>query len=71
MEQININIETLKTLCAKHKVARLYAFGSVLTPKFSSQSDIDLSVEFADIDVLDYADNDFLIWKNCFSAKWI
>ena len=35
----------------------MYAFGSVLTTKFNSESDIDLIVEFQPLDVLDYADN--------------
>ncbi len=40
-----------------HKVKELYAFGSVLTEKFNSNSDIDLVVDFEPIDVLLYADN--------------
>ena len=32
-------------ICKSHKVSKLYAFGSVLTDKFSSQSDIDLLIE--------------------------
>jgi len=42
-----------------HKVKSLYAFGSVLTDHFNSESDIDLIVDFANIDVEDYADNYF------------
>jgi predicted nucleotidyltransferase len=37
----------------------LYAFGSVLTNKFNSESDIDLLVNFADMKLEDYADNYF------------
>jgi predicted nucleotidyltransferase len=37
----------------------LYAFGSVLTPNFNTNSDVDLIVDFKDIDVKDYADNYF------------
>jgi predicted nucleotidyltransferase len=37
----------------------LYAFGSVLTPQFSKHSDIDLIVDFDEIDVNNYADNYF------------
>ena len=40
-----------------HKVKHLYAFGSVLTNKFNSESDIDLIVDFEPIDVTQYADN--------------
>ncbi len=37
----------------------LYAFGSVLTDKFNDDSDIDLIVDFAHLNVEDYADNYF------------
>jgi predicted nucleotidyltransferase len=47
------------SLCEKHKVKRLYAFGSVITDRFSNQSDIDLVVDFKEIDLIDYADNYF------------
>lgn len=46
-------------LCKSHKVKSLYAFGSVLTEAFNSESDIDLIVDFANIEVEDYADNYF------------
>ena len=46
-------------LCEAHKVRHLYAFGSVLTSNFSEDSDLDLIVDFNDIDVKDYADNYF------------
>ncbi|WP_375605723.1 nucleotidyltransferase family protein [Flavobacterium davisii] len=44
-------------LCKAHKVKTLYAFGSVLTDKFNTESDIDLVVDFLPLDVLDYGDN--------------
>lgn len=46
-------------LCETHKVKSLYAFGSVLTDNFNNESDIDLIVDFSDIEVEDYADNYF------------
>jgi len=49
----------INALCANHNVKSLYAFGSVLTPQFGKHSDIDLIVDFADIDVNNYADNYF------------
>jgi uncharacterized protein len=49
----------INNLCVRHKVKRLYAFGSVLTDKFSDDSDIDLIVDFEPIDVENYADNYF------------
>ncbi len=33
-------------LCKKHKVANLYAFGSVCTDRFTEASDIDMLVSF-------------------------
>jgi predicted nucleotidyltransferase len=44
-------------LCKTHRVKSLYAFGSVLTENFNKESDIDLIVDFSNIDVEDYADN--------------
>jgi predicted nucleotidyltransferase len=49
----------INALCANHKVRSLYAFGSVLTPNFNSKSDVNLIVDFKEIDVKDYADNYF------------
>ena len=59
MNLINQNIEFINALCKSHKVKSLYAFGSVLTDKFNDQSDIDLIVNFSDVQLLDYADNYF------------
>jgi predicted nucleotidyltransferase len=49
----------IKKLCEIHNVKSLYAFGSVLTDRFNNESDIDLIVDFSNIDVEDYADNYF------------
>ena len=49
----------ISELCVSHKVKNLYAFGSVLTSDFNNDSDIDLIVDFKNIDVNDYADNYF------------
>lgn len=49
----------INDLCEKHKVKRLYAFGSVLTDEFSETSDVDLMVDFDSIDLQQYADNYF------------
>ncbi|KAA6326383.1 hypothetical protein EZS27_024505 [termite gut metagenome] len=46
-------------LCERHKVKRLYAFGSVITDRFNNQSDIDLVVDFKEMDLIGYADNYF------------
>ena len=52
-------MDQIKALCDRHKVARLFAFGSVLTDTFNTSSDIDLMVDFSGVDLYDYADNYF------------
>ena len=46
---ITNNIEQIKTLCVEHKVKELYAFGSVVSDRFNEESDVDLLVEFMEI----------------------
>jgi uncharacterized protein len=43
---ISVPRDTLETLCRKWKVKSLAVFGSVLTPEFTSSSDIDFLVLF-------------------------
>ncbi|MFZ4544612.1 MAG: nucleotidyltransferase family protein [Saprospiraceae bacterium] len=59
MNLIDQNINSIVKLCESHKVDHLYAFGSILTDKFSEESDIDLIVSFQEIELLRYADNYF------------
>ncbi len=59
MHLIEKNIDSIRDLCKKHKVRSLFAFGSVLTDKFRKESDIDLIVDFQDIDLYGYAENYF------------
>ncbi|MFN7675200.1 nucleotidyltransferase family protein [Flavobacterium sp.] len=59
MNLIEQNINKISSLCESHKVKYLYAFGSVLTNKFSEKSDIDLIVDFDNVELLKYADNYF------------
>ena len=59
MNRLEIFTPEIIKLCKSHKVKSLYAFGSVLTDEFNSESDIDLIVDFANIKVEDYADNYF------------
>lgn len=47
------------TLCNTNNVNKLFVFGSVLTPSFNQNSDIDFLVEIVDDDPLQYADNYF------------
>ena len=46
-------------LCEKHNVKHLFAFGSVLTNKFSDKSDVDLLVDIKSQDPLIYAEHYF------------
>lgn len=60
MKLIEMNIDKIIALCKKYKVAKLWVFGSILTPRFNEDSDVDFSVNF-DSDVinsegLDWAD---------------
>ena len=57
MTLLDKHIDDIEKLCLIYKVNKLYAFGSVLTEKFSSKSDVDLLVNFEPIDVALYADN--------------
>jgi len=59
MNLIELNVEKIRHLCSKHKVNKLYVFGSVLRDNFKNESDIDLVVDFEKVDLNDYADNYF------------
>lgn len=61
MKLIEMNIDHIIALCKKYKVAKLWVFGSILTPRFNDRSDVDFAVSFdkEKIDILDYADNYF------------
>ena len=59
MNLVEINIDKIRALCSKHKVGRIFVFGSVLTRRFKNDSDIDFIVDFKDVDLYDYADNYF------------
>ncbi len=59
MNNLQLYTTDIAKLCVAHKVKSLYAFGSVLTPNYTSESDIDLIVDFVNMEVEDYADNYF------------
>ena len=60
MKLIEMNIDRIIALCKKYKGAKLWVFGSILTPRFNDQSDIDFSVNFDSNSInaegLDWAD---------------
>jgi predicted nucleotidyltransferase len=49
-------IEAIKSLCKANRVKHLYAFGSVTREDFDKDSDIDLIVDFDEIDPYLYTD---------------
>lgn len=59
MDLLERNIETLKKLCVKYNVLKLYIFGSMQSDKFREDSDIDFLVTFDKVDLEEYADNYF------------
>ena len=56
---ISDSFDRIAMLCEQYRVASLYVFGSVLTPHFSPESDIDFLVRFNSTDIPDYATNYF------------
>ena len=59
MNRLETYTPDIVKLCKTHKVKSLYAFGSVLTESFNNESDVDLIVDFSNMEVEDYADNYF------------
>lgn len=61
MKLIEINISKIIEICKRFHVRKLWAFGSILTPRFSEKSDVDLCVDFDwdNIPLLESANNFF------------
>jgi len=57
MNLIDKNLDKIIELCVMHNVKELYLFGSALTNKFNDSSDLDMLIQFNQIDLLDYFDN--------------
>ena len=57
MNVVEKHKDELYQLCDKHKVKELYLFGSILTDKFNDSSDIDMLIQFYNIDLMEYFDN--------------
>jgi predicted nucleotidyltransferase len=57
MNVIERNISQIASLCKKHKVSMLYIFGSILTDRFTDDSDVDFLVDFENVDIQNYFDN--------------
>jgi len=57
-DEILKKVGDFTVLCKIHKIKYLYAFGSSVTDRFDyDKSDIDLLVQFENIDILEYFDN--------------
>ena len=59
MNEVTRHIDQIRKLCGSNKVKSLFAFGSVLTDSFKSDSDIDLVVDIDAKDPLTYSDSYF------------
>ena len=61
MKIIETNLQRIIEICRRFHVRKLWVFGSILTPRFSDESDIDLCVDFDwdKISLLDSANNFF------------
>lgn len=58
------NLERIKQLCKEYRVKNFSVFGSVLTDRFSSESDIDFLVDFDEKDPILYTDLYFQLKDN-------
>lgn len=59
MKVIERYIGIINELCIKYKVKTLFVFGSILTDRFSSDSDVDFLVDFSRDEISDYFTNFF------------
>ncbi|MBB4080849.1 hypothetical protein GGR28_003488 [Lewinella aquimaris] len=59
MQLLQTHINQLTQACRAHQVEELYAFGSILTDKFTDESDVDLIVSIEANDPMDYAEHYF------------
>lgn len=61
MKLIELNLQQIFDLCRKYRVKSLSVFGSILTDRFNEGSDVDLLVDFGEIDheQFDYVTNYF------------
>ena len=57
MDQIDLYRGKLMALCELHKVQQVYLFGSILSTRFNESSDVDVLVQFGQIDLMEYFDN--------------
>ena len=62
MNLIYDNLDKIIALCKKYKVKNMYVFGSILTPRFNDDSDVDLLFNFnSEVNYNNYAENFFTL----------
>ncbi len=61
MKELKDHIEQIKLLCNAYQVRSLFAFGSVVSNKLKTESDIDLVVNIDSKDPINYTDNYFAL----------
>ncbi|TSJ43340.1 hypothetical protein FO440_03870 [Mucilaginibacter corticis] len=61
MKELRDHIKQIEELCNAHDVRSLFAFGSVVSGKLKSDSDIDLIVDIDNNDPINYTDNYFAL----------
>lgn len=59
MNELARHIDQIRKLCKSNKVKTLFAFGSILSQDFKTESDIDLIVDIDAKDPLTYSDSYF------------
>ncbi len=59
MRDITSNIDQIKKLCNLYNVRSLFAFGSITTNKYQTNSDIDLVVDIDSSNPITYSNNYF------------
>jgi predicted nucleotidyltransferase len=61
VKELKDHIKQIEELCNAHDVRSLFAFGSVVSNKFNSESDVDLVVDIDSKDPIIYTDNYFAL----------
>ena len=61
MKELRDHIKQIQELCYAHNVRSLFAFGSIVSGKLNSDSDIDLIVDIDSNDPINYTDNYFAL----------
>lgn len=68
MEQLLQYKNAITPLLQAHGVSKAYLFGSALTPHFTDTSDVDLLVTFAEVPLIEFADNFFALQEKLETA---